>query len=100
MVGPRLGFVPAGYIINEPSRQVVRTLAQRSQKKCFLTRKEAPSLFCLKGSSMGKQRRAGMLWHCHYLEDLPASADDSTGHTLKVTEAGNTFTDHDSRLYT
>lgn len=49
---------------------------------------------------MGRHRRAGMLWHCHYLEDLPASADDSTGHTLKVTEAANTFTDHDSRLYT
>lgn len=41
-----------------------------------------------------------MLCHCNYLVDLPVSADDSTGHTLKVTEGANTFTDHDSRLHT
>lgn len=48
---------------------------------------------------MGRCYGAGTLCHSNYLEDLPATADDSTGHTLKVTEAVNTFTDHDSRLY-
>lgn len=53
----------------------------------------------MKGSGVGRRRGVGMLCHSNYLEDLPATADDSTGHTLKVTEAVNTFTDHDSRLY-
>lgn len=41
-----------------------------------------------------------MLCRSNYLEDLPASADDSTGHSLKVTEGANTFTDQDSGLHT
>lgn len=81
-----LGFVPTGYIINEPSRQVARTLAQLSQKSAFEPEKRGTVAFVRKGSGVGRHCGAAVVCHCNYLEDLAPSADDSTGHMLKVTE--------------
>lgn len=54
-----LGFVPTGYIINEPSRQVARTLAQPSQKSAFEPEKRGTVAFVRKGSWRGQTLRSG-----------------------------------------
>lgn len=59
MAGPRLGFVPAGYIINEPSRQVVRTLAQLSQKTAFEPEKRGAVIFLFERFRRGQAPRSG-----------------------------------------
>lgn len=99
MACPRLGSFPPGYIINEPNTEAVdRAGCSYNNSKADGVAASHSKVLCVNFGKKTKdycgEERCGLTTavvcvcssqHYYYLDDLRASANDGTGHTVKVT---------------
>lgn len=90
---PRLGTIPASYIINEPNTEAVDEAgcccsAGRAGGTvgflCIHSKGKQTGLFGAERLRVGRALCVCSSQHCNYLENLAASSADSAGHMVKV----------------